>query len=52
MDNTPDEYAEEAVQWAQREGILKGSEGDLLLHQNISRQDALVFLHRALKGGK
>lgn len=49
-DNTPDAYAKEAVEWAVKEGILKGNEnGDYMLHSNVTRQDMLVFLHRALK---
>lgn len=51
VDNTPDKYAKEAVEWAIKEGILKGDDnGDLKLHTNITRQDALVFMYRALKG--
>ena len=49
-DNTPDSYAKEAVAWATKEGILVGdSKGDYKLHTNVTRQDVLVFLHRALK---
>ena len=48
-DNVPDEYAKTAVNWAVKNGILKGTaEGDYKLHSNITRQDVLVFLHRAL----
>lgn len=48
-DNMPDNYAKEAVEWAVKEGILKGNEnGDYMLHSNVTRQDMLVFLHRAL----
>lgn len=47
LDNTPDSYAKKAVAWAQKEGILSGNEkGDLMLHQNIIRQDLLVMLYR------
>lgn len=50
VDNTPDAYAKEAVEWAIKNGVLKGTEaGDYKLHTNITRQDVLVFLHRALK---
>lgn len=50
VDNTPDSYAKEAVEWAKKEGILLGDQnGDLKLHSNVTRQDVLVFLHRALK---
>lgn len=48
VDNTPDKYAKEAVDWAVKEGILKGDEnGNYKLHENVTRQDMLVFLHRA-----
>ncbi len=48
MDNTPDKYAEKAVEWAQKNGILKGDDkGDLRLHEGITRQDAVVMLYRA-----
>ena len=49
-DNTPDAYAKEAVDWAIKNGILKGNDkGDYMLHSNVTRQDMLVFLYRALK---
>lgn len=48
LDNTPDEYAQEAVNWAVANDILRGStNGDYKLHDNITRQDMLVFLHRS-----
>lgn len=47
VDNTPDKYAKEAVNWALKNGILAGDEnGDYKLHSSITRQDVLVFLHR------
>lgn len=47
LDNVPDSYAREAIQWAKDEGILQGNtEGDLRLHSSITRQDALVFMKR------
>ena len=50
VDNTPDSYAKEAVDWAIKNGVLKGTdEGDYKLHSNLTRQDALVFLYRAIK---
>lgn len=50
LDNTPDSYAKESVAWAVKEGILKGDDkGNYKLHSNVTRQDLLVFLHRALK---
>lgn len=49
-DNIPDAYAMDAVKWAIKEGILVGdTKGNYKLHSNITRQDMLVFLHRALK---
>lgn len=49
-DNAPDAYAKEAVDWAVKKGILAGdSNGDYKLHSNVTRQDVIVFLHRALK---
>lgn len=51
-DNTPDDYAAAAVKWAVDNGILKGDEyGNYKLHNEVTRQDVLVFLHRALQGG-
>lgn len=48
--NIPDEYAKEAVQWAQDNGILTGTAGgDLNLHQPCTRQQMLVFLWRFAK---
>lgn len=50
LDNTPDAYAKEAIDWAIKQGILKGTEdGNYKLHSNITRQEMLVFLYRALK---
>lgn len=47
-DNKPDEYAKEAVKWAIDKGILQGDGTSYKLHSNISRQDMLVFLYRAM----
>ena len=50
LDNTPDAYAEDAVNWAIKNGILKGTEaGDFKLHSPVTRQEMLVFLYRALR---
>lgn len=50
-ENTPDAYAKEAIEWALSKGILKGdTNGNYKLHSNITRQDMLVFLYRALNG--
>jgi hypothetical protein len=49
-DNTPDNYAKEAVEWATANKIIVGdNNGDLMLHKNITRQDLLVILHRLFK---
>lgn len=46
-DNTPDKYAKGPIDWAVKEGLLKGDEnGNYKLHDNITRQDMLVFLYR------
>ena len=46
-DNTPDGYAVQAVAWATSNGLLRGDDaGDLHLHDNITRQDAVVLLYR------
>ncbi len=48
MDNKPDKYAEEALAWALKNGIIRGdTKGDLMLHQPITRQDFIVMLYRA-----
>ena len=52
LDNTPDSYAKKSVEWAKKEGILKGDDnGNLMLHSNITRQDFIVMLYR-LYGSK
>lgn len=48
--NIPDEYAREAVAWAQENGILLGDAGgDLGLHQPCTRQHVIVWLWRLWK---
>lgn len=48
VDNTPDAYAKDAVNWAIKNAILKGDKnGNYKLHSNVTRQDVLVFLYRA-----
>ena len=48
QDNVPDEYAAEAVSWAVNNHILLGTpDGNLKLHEPVTRQDLLVILHRA-----
>ena len=47
MDNTPDKYAEKAIQWGKEKKIIQGDQnGDLHLHDPITRQDVVVMLHR------
>ena len=51
VDNTPDKYAVEALDWAVKNSIIRGNEkGDYMLHEPCNRQDMLVFIHRAMKG--
>lgn len=53
LDNTPADWAREAVQWAAENGILYGDEnGNYRLHEPCTREMMLVFLHRAMGGGK
>ena len=48
MDNTPSEWAAEAVAWAKDAGLIKGDQyGDLQLHENLTREQMCVFLYRA-----
>lgn len=48
--NIPDEYAKEAVAWAQENGILLGDAGgNLDLHQPCTRQHVIVWLWRLWK---
>jgi len=46
-DNIPDDWAKEAVEWAVRNKILFGDQvGNYKLHDNCTRQEMLIFLHR------
>ncbi len=46
LDNTPDAWAKDAVEWAVKNGIMKGdANGDYKLRSNITRQELLVMLH-------
>lgn len=52
-DNVPDNYAADAVAWAQANGIIKGNQnGDYKLHSPVTRQDVLVFLYRAFSAAE
>lgn len=45
-DNVPDEWAQEAVDWAIENKILLGDGVDYKLHSGCTRQEMLVFLYR------
>lgn len=48
-DNTPADWAKDAINWAVQKGILKGDEhGNYGLHENITVERFLVFLYRAM----
>lgn len=50
MDNTPAPAHKEAVEWAQKNGILLGdTSGDLMLSQPVIRQQMCTFLYRFYK---
>jgi hypothetical protein len=47
LDNTPDLYAKETIDWALKNKILLGDDkGNLKLHEPVTRQDVLVFIKR------
>ncbi|MBR5011222.1 MAG: peptidoglycan DD-metalloendopeptidase family protein, partial [Clostridia bacterium] len=47
-DSVPHEWAKEAVEWAKANGIIFGDEhGNLRLSEPCTREQMLVFLHRA-----
>ena len=46
-DNTPDSWAEDAVNWAVKNKILFGDEnGDYKLRNSCTRQEMMIFLNR------
>ncbi len=50
MDNTPADWAADAVQWAEENGILYGDEnGNYRLRDSCTREMMLVFLHRTVQ---
>lgn len=52
LDNEPAAWAKEAVDWATANGIMQGDDkGNLRLHDNITREEMCVMLHRAFKNG-
>ena len=47
LDNSAADWAKDAVNWALRNGILKGDEhGDLMLHSPVNREPLCVMLKR------
>ena len=47
VDNIPSTYAEEAVDWAVKNGLLQGNAaGDLMLRQPVTRQQLAAILYR------
>lgn len=48
--NIPDSYAAEAVDWAQKKGVLQGDkDGNLWLHQPPTLQKVIVIAYRIVK---
>lgn len=46
-DNSPSDWAKEAVEWAVENEIIYGDEnGDLKLHSSCTREQMMIFLHR------
>ena len=46
-DNTPSEWAKEAVKWAVERGVLRGDEnGNLRLSDAVTREEAVTFIYR------
>lgn len=53
LDNTPDEWAKEAIKNSLSTGILNGDNtGNYKLHNNCTRQEVIVFLYRLHRQGK
>lgn len=47
LDNTPSPAHREGVAWARENGILRGNaEGDLMLHEPVTREQLCTMLHR------
>lgn len=50
LDNEPNEWSREAVEWAVGSGLLKGDEkGDLMLRKTATREQIVTMLHRLYK---
>lgn len=51
LDNAASAWAQEAVDWALANRVLVGdTNGDLALHRALTREEAMVFLQRLVKG--
>lgn len=49
-ENAPSEWAREAVEWAVENGLIQGDgNGNLMLRENVTREQMLVILHRMKK---
>lgn len=49
IDNTPEEWSKDAVEWAKTNGVLGGDEhGDLKLKDPCTREEVVTMLYRAL----
>lgn len=46
LDNIPAGWAKEAVEWAVDNGLMVGSNGDLMLHSPVTREQLCVMLKR------
>lgn len=50
MDNTPSAAGREAVEWCLTNGIMQGNtDGDLMLHSPVTREQMCIFLYRLAK---
>ncbi len=51
-DNSPSDWAAEAVAWAEKRALIRGDEqGNWHLHRAATREEVLVFMHRYHQGG-
>ena len=51
-DNTPSEWAADAVKWAQERGVLQGAAGNLMLREPLTREQFCIMLKRYDEGLK
>ena len=50
LDNTPAHWSKDAISWAIQNGVLKGDNGNLMLHEPITREQFCVMLKRYDEG--